>query len=155
VLGVHPNDPARLIGYDIVDAHAFESTGTLALVSSTDFGNTWVVKRFGDARSLLHGTRGWHAPEGAELAESFHYAHLLPDPFGPGLTFSNAYGVYRTGNAPRVFPGSRALAPSSWEPILLLARHPAIPELIVASNLGGLFLSRDKGQTWVRVHFPD
>jgi len=155
VLGVYPNDPAHLIGYDVVDANAFESTGTLALLSSSNFGGSWTVKRLGDARSLLHGSRGWHAPQEAEIAESFHYVQLLPDPTGPGLTFSNAYGVYRTGNALRVFPGSRVLAPSAWQPILLFLRHPNMPELMVASSAGGFFLSRDNGRTWIRAHLSD
>lgn len=155
VLGVHPNDPARLIGYDVVDARAFEGTGTLALLSSSDFGSSWTVKRLGDARSLLRGSRGWHAPAEAEIAESFHYVQLLPDPKGPGLTFSNAYGVYRTGNALRVFPGSRVLAASAWQPILLLMRHPNMPELLVASSTSGFFLSRDSGRTWTHAHLSD
>lgn len=154
VLGVHPKNPSILLGYDVVDVQIVQETGTLAVVKSRDFGTHWNIQRIGDARTFLLGSRGWHAPADAEAVESFQFVRILPDPDGDGMTFSNGYGIYRK-RASEDFPGQRVLTVRAWEPVLLLERHPSVPGLLLASGLGGFFLSRDSGRTWVHVRFTE
>lgn len=117
--------------------YASESGGFKSTYKSTNGGNTWVALSVGSDPG--YSSFGWW------------FGQVRIDPTDPENVFTLGVDWRKTGNGGNNWTGVSPYLHADYHALYI---HPANPDLMVAGNDGGIYISTDAGSLWEHRPFP-